>query len=48
VSGKEGMAELIGMDAVELVRLIRTGNVSPLEVKEATLFRASVKRSSLD
>lgn len=32
----EGMAELIEMDAVELVLLIRKGNASPLEVKEAT------------
>ena len=33
------MAELIGMDAVELVRLIREGKVSPLEVMEASLER---------
>jgi len=33
------MAELIDMDAVELVCLIRRGEVSPLEVMEATLNR---------
>src|SRR5512139_3051455 len=38
-SRRDGMAELIDMDAVELVRLIRRGEVSPLEVMEATLKR---------
>jgi Asp-tRNA(Asn)/Glu-tRNA(Gln) amidotransferase A subunit family amidase len=33
------MAELIDMDAIELVRLIRAGKISPLDVMEATLER---------
>ena len=33
------MAELMDMDAVELVRLIRAGKVSPLDVMEAALNR---------
>jgi aspartyl-tRNA(Asn)/glutamyl-tRNA(Gln) amidotransferase subunit A len=37
--GREGMTELIEMDAVELVRWIREGRVSPLDVMEATFER---------